>query len=64
LKADEVSTKTREVPGISLKSKGIKKSTDKTKKKQVEDDFEEGEVVELPELYPVVIEANLGVLQF
>lgn len=53
------------VPGISAKSKSIKKGTEKShSKKKQEEDFEEGEVVELPELYPVLLNACLGSLQF
>lgn len=52
-------------PGISSKSKGIKKETHfrsakYSKDKASEDDFEEGEVVEKPELYPLTLEVKLA----
>lgn len=51
---------------MSSKSKVIKKEvkreTNSKSKKEEEDEFEEGEVVEKPELYPIVVQVALSSL--
>jgi hypothetical protein len=51
---------------VSSKSKVIKKEvkreTNSKSKKEEEDEFEEGEVVEKPELYPIVVQVALSSL--